>query len=390
MGTAPPLPRLFAVSADSHVTEPGDCFTDRIDPAFRDRAPVAATDPRMGAVIDIDNGRSRIPYGMIAAAGRPPESVGPFEFTDWSELHPGGWDPAARLAEQDRDGVRAEVMYPSVGMVLCNHPDAAYKAACFDAYNRWMAEEFAGHAPDRLIGLGQTALRSVEEGIADLARIKELGLRGVMMPGHASCEAEAGDYDDPAWDPFWRAAVDLGLPLSFHILTSGTDTLGNPAFRGPRMNGFLGIIRGCQDVMGTMLFGGVFDRVPGLKVALVEADAGWVPHWMHRADHAVRYHRNWLADRTLERLPSDYVRDHFHFTFQDDPIAFRVTDLMNHHGLMWASDHPHSDSTFPHSQQVVAEQTAHLSPEVRDDILWRNCAELYGLDLAPTTDGENA
>ena len=115
---------LLTMSADSHVTEPGDCYLDRIDPAFRDRAPRAVTDDTMGAVLLIDEGASRIPYGMVAAAGRPPEKIGPFEFVDWDELHQGGWDPVARLAEQDRDGVAAEVLYPSAGMLICNLPDA--------------------------------------------------------------------------------------------------------------------------------------------------------------------------------------------------------------------------------------------------------------------------
>ena len=168
----------------------------------------------------------------------------------WDELHPGGWDPKARLLEQDRDGVAAEVLYPSIGMLLCNHPDGDYKKACFDAYNLWIAE-FQAEAPARLVGVGQTALRSVEEGVADLARIRELGLRGVMLPGIPACVAE-GDYDHLRWDPFWRAAIEIGLPLSFHILTSGSDQLGSSSFRGPKMNAFLGIIRGCQDIIGTL------------------------------------------------------------------------------------------------------------------------------------------
>ena len=161
---------MYSISADSHVTEPGDCYLPRIDPRFRDRAPVAKTDAKVGAVMAIDAGKSWVPYGMIAAAGRPAEKIGPFEHVGWDELHPGGWDPKARLAEQDRDGVAIEVLYPSIGMLLCNHPDADYKKACFDAYNLWLAE-FQSTAPDRLVGVGQTALRSVEEGISDMVRI---------------------------------------------------------------------------------------------------------------------------------------------------------------------------------------------------------------------------
>jgi uncharacterized protein len=271
-------------------------------------------------------------------------------------------------------------MYPSVGMLLCNHPDTDYKKACFDAYNGWIAD-YQRHAPQRLIGLGQTALRSVEEGIDDLARIRDLGLRGVMLPGYAGCH-DQGDYDDPRWDPFWRAAVELGLPLSFHILTSGNDQPTNPQFRGPKINSFLGIIRGCQDIVGTLIFGGVFERNPDLAVVCVEADAGWVPHWMYRADHAYDRHRNWLTSAPLSRRPSEYFRENVYVTFQDDRVAFQVTDLLNHERLLWASDHPHSDATFPNSQAILAEHTAHLPADVRDDILWRNCSRLYGLDVA--------
>jgi predicted TIM-barrel fold metal-dependent hydrolase len=378
---------LFTISADSHITEPGNCYIERIDPKFRDRAPTAVTDDVMGATLLIDGGRSRVPYGMVAAAGRPWERIGPFEYVGWEELHPGGWDPAARLEEQDRDGVSAEILYPSAGMLICNLDDADYKKACFDAYNLWIAE-FQSYAPDRLIGLGQTALRGVDEGIADLEAIAALGLRGVMMPGLPACLDAVGDYDDPVWDPFWTAAIDLGLPISFHILTAKSN-IGDPGFRGPKMNSFLGILRANQDIVGTMVFGGVFDRVPDLQIICVEADAGWVPHWAARADHAFARHRNWLA-APLERAPSEYLFNNVSFTFQDDWTAFKVVDLLNHEKLMWANDHPHSDSTWPESQALLAEQTVDLDPVVRDDILWRNCARMYGLEAAPAHSANGA
>jgi predicted TIM-barrel fold metal-dependent hydrolase len=372
---------LLAISADSHITEPGDCYVDRIDPKFRDRAPIAVTDETMGATMLIDNGRSRLPYGMVAGAGRPTDKIHPHLFVPWEELHPGGWNPEERLKEQDRDGVAAEVIYPSVGMILCNHPDADYKKACFDAYNLWITE-FQSADPARLIGLGQTALRSVDEGIADLVRIKDMGLHGVMMPGYASCHDE-GDYDDPRWDPLWRAAVELRLPLSFHILTSGNDQPTNPQFRGPKMNSFLGIIRGCQDIVGTFVFGGVFERHPDLRIVCVEADAGWAPHWAYRADHAYNRHRNWLPAE-ITRLPSEYFFENVYLTFQDDWIAFKTRHLMNHERLCWASDHPHSDATFPNSQAILREHTADMDETERDDILWRYTARLYGLTVTAT------
>ena len=359
------------ISADSHITEAPGTYVDRIDRRFRDRAPHVVRDAKRGDLFVIDGMDKPIPMGLIAAAGKPAEELRMFGAL-MEDMHPGGFDPEARLGEQDVDGVSAEVLYPTVGMMLCNHPDFDYKHACFDAYNGWIAEYCAAH-PDRLIGVGQTAMRSVEEGIEDLREMKRLGLRGVMMPGNPA----VADYDDPIYAPFYEAAVDLGLPLSFHILTSSGDSL---KARGPRLNGFLSIIRGCQDIIGMFVLGGVFERHPKLKLVCVEADAGWVPHFMYRMDHAWERHRYWLPAGTLTKKPSEYFREHVYTTFQDDWVAFQVTDLCNVRRLMWANDFPHSDSTWPHSQDVLAAQTAHLSPADRDLILHDNVAELYGLE----------
>jgi len=291
----------------------------------------------------------------------------------FEDLHRGGWDPEARMADQKRDSVDAEVIYPTVGMMLCNHPDYDYKKACFDAYNLWIAEYCAAH-PDRLLGLGQTAMRSVEEGIDDVRKMKELGLRGVMLPGNP----QVSDYDDPIYDPFWQATVDMDMPISFHILTSKSDGFKT---RGPRINGFLSIIRGNQDLIGMFIYGGVFQRNPKLKLVCVEADAGWVPHFMYRADHAYKRHRAWMMKSELEKMPSDYFREHVYTTFQDDYIAFQMKDMCNTKRLMWANDFPHSDSTWPWSQEVLAEQTKNLTAQEKDDILHDNVAELYHMSI---------
>jgi uncharacterized protein len=361
------------ISADSHVTEPPGTYVDHIDPKFKDRAPHMIRDEKRGDLFVIEGMSRPIPIGLIAAAGIPAEQLAVFG-AQFEKTHRGGWDPEARMADQDRDGVAAEVIYPSVGMLLCNHRDFDYKKACFDAYNRWVVEYCAPH-PDRLIGLGQTAMRSVAEGIEDLQRIKEMGLRGVMLPGNPQQE----DYDSPIYDPFWEAAMALELPLSFHILTSRSDEIGRA--RGPKLNGFLSIIRGNQDIIGMLILGGVFERHPKLKIICVEADAGWVPHYMYRMDHAYKRHSHWLTAAPLSRMPSEYFRENVYLTFQDDYVAFQVAHLLNIHRLMWASDFPHSDSTWPDSQKILKEQTAVLSEAERDYVVHDNVAELYHLNI---------
>jgi len=361
------------ISADSHVTEPAGTYVDHIDPAYLDRAPRLVDGGELGDVFVVDGFKKPLALGTTAAAGKPPEQIR-LRGERFGDLHRGGWDPVVRLDDQVRDGVAAEVIYPTVGMLLCNHRDGDYKRACFQAYNRWIAE-YCSYAPHRLLGVGQTAMRSPEEGIADLEDIKALGLRGVMMPGLPASE---DDYDAAAYDDFWDAAVDTGLPLSFHILTTRPENT-----RGPKMNTFLSVVRGCQDIMGMLVLGGVFERHPDLKVVCVEADAGWVPHFMYRMDHAYKRHRYWLpAGQELTRMPSEWFADNIYVTFQDDWTAFRFADAMNWRHLLWANDFPHSDSTWPWSQEMLAEHTADLTEEQRRAILSTNTAELYGIDVA--------
>ena len=362
------------ISADSHVTEPPNCYLDHIEPAWRDRAPHMVDDPKYGDVYVIEGIDAKVPMGLVAGAGKPAEALR-MSGAKFADLYRSGWDATCRAADQEIDGIAAEMIYPTVGMVLCNHPDFDFKHACFQAYNRWL-EGYCADAPGRLFGLGQVALRSVDDGIAELRRVEQMGFKGVMMPGNPQHE----DYDHPDYDAFYEAAVDLGLPLSFHILTSKSDSLANKP-RGPKLNGFLSIIRGCQDILGTFIFGGVFQRHPGLRVVCVEADAGWVPHYMYRMDHAYDRHRHWMKGRELAKRPSDYFRENIYLTFQDDWVAFQMRDLMNVDRLLWANDFPHSDSTWPHSQAMLAEHAAGLSDRQRDRVLHDNVAELYGLQV---------
>jgi predicted TIM-barrel fold metal-dependent hydrolase len=362
------------ISADSHIVEPRNCYVDYIDPAFRERAPVIVESPDTGGdCFKVEGMPALLPLNTIAAAGKKPEDIR-LEGDKFESLHRGGWDPKVRLVDQDRDGVGAEFIYPTIGMLLCTLDDTDYKHACMWAYNRWL-QEYVGFAPDRLYGLGQTAIRSVPEAIEDLRRMKEMGFKGVMMPGIPATEE---DYDSPVFDPLWKAAVELDMPISFHILTAGKD-FGWGA-RGPRLNGFSAIIRGCQDIIGMFILGGVFDRHPNLKLVCVEADAGWAPHYCYRMDHAYKRHRFWNKALELQRMPSDYFRENVYLTFQDDWVAFQNVNQVNPQRLLWANDFPHSDSTWPWSQDILAEQTKHLTKQQADWILRDNVRELYKLN----------
>jgi predicted TIM-barrel fold metal-dependent hydrolase len=185
------------------------------------------------------------------------------------------------------------------------------------------------------------------------------------------------DYDDPSYDRLWAAAVDMELPLCFHILT-------NRAYgghRGPTINALLNVVRSCQDILGMLIYSGVFDRYPDLKVVCVESDAGWAPHYAYRMDHIYNRHRFWNKAPELKKLPSEYFFENIWLTFQDDWTAFQVKDHLNIERIMWANDFPHSDSTWPLSQELLTEHAANLSPHEARRILRDNCVELFGLDV---------
>ena len=377
VASAPRVIDTPIISADSHITEPGWTYVDNIDPAFRDRAPFMTDEQPDGATFHVPGMNYKIHLGLHSAAGRASDQLA-MKGTPFEGLHKAGWDATARVEAQQADGLDGEVIYPSVGMLLCNHPDIDLKKAMFDAYNRWIAD-YCAVAPDRLYGCGQTALRNPAEAIADLEAIKAAGLRGVMLPGMPGTmvdEGREGDFDDPMWDEFFQASLDLGLVLSFHILTGKSY---RP--RGPKLNSFMSIIRGNQDLIGTMIFGGVFDRHPDLKIVCVEADAGWAPHYSYRMDHAYNRHRNWLSGAALQQKPSEYFAEHVYLTFQDDWSAFRMAEagLLPVERLLWANDYPHSDSTWPYSQHMLAEQAAGLNETDRAKVLGGNTVELYGL-----------
>ena len=367
MSQAETIAPIRPISADSHVCEPPNCFIDNIEPAYRADAPRVERHDGVDKYIIKDFASIAMP--LVAAAGRDPREVGA-KYTTYDEMWAGGWDPKARLGDQDRDGVAAEVIYPTIGMALCALADDDYKQACMWAYNRWL-QEFVSSSPDRLYGIGQTAVRSVPEAIEDFRRIKEMGFKGVMLPAVPATEE---DYDHTSFAPLWSAAVELGLPISFHLLTGKGEVN-----RGPAINMWNGVMRGVQDIIGMFIFSGVFDRHPKLKLVCVEGDAGWVPHFAHRLDHIYNRHRYVKKCKELSRLPSEQLFENVFLTFQDDLVAFQVAHLLNPKRLMWANDFPHNDSTWPNSQKLLAEQTKDLSGENKRSILRDNVRELYSL-----------
>lgn len=364
---------MRVISADSHVLEPADLWTAGLaSTSDADRAPRVETDPATGAQVFLIEGLEPQPVSLPGAAGKSSEELG--EMGALAAGRAGGWDRDARLADQEVDGVDAEVLYPSIAMAIARAPDAGYQHACAAAYNDWLAE-LCGGAPGRLAGLALIPTVDVEAAVAEVARASGRGLRGVLLPGRPP----SGHYAETRFDPLWAACADRGLPVSFHIALTG-DPAGDPTLgSGIKMMTVMSVVHAMQQTLSLLIFGGVFDRHPSLRLVSAEHDGGWVAHYAYRVDQLFDRHRHWLGpDLQVRRHPSEYVRSNVWFTFQKDPVAVETRHRVGVTQLMWASDYPHSDSTWPHSRKVIERDFDGVPPDELELLVGANAAAVYG------------
>ncbi len=361
------------LSADSHVVEPADLWTQRVERAYRDRAPHVVKEVS-GIEGDwfILEGLRPFPVAGFGVAGVDPKDYGEKMMGGYAQVRPASYDPAARLEDQKVDGVAGEFIYPSVGMLLYGLTDAGLRAACFRAYNDWIAE-YCRYAPDRLAGSAMIPQDDLTTAVSEVKRAADLGLRGGMIWGQPPADRP---YDDPSWDPLWAAAQDAGLPLSLHILTGHG---GSGVGEGSLMKSYPSMPHAMERSLSDLIFGGALERFPKLDIVSAENDVGWIPHFLQRLDHSYEKYRYLEGTTVISEKPSSYFRRQIHATFQDDRIGVLLREFVGVDCLMWASDFPHSDSTWPHSREVIERDFESVPEDEVAKIVAGNCAALYGL-----------
>jgi predicted TIM-barrel fold metal-dependent hydrolase len=358
------------ISSDSHVTEPADLWCERLNRAFRERAPRVVRDYVTDRYLFVAPGVTPFVVATGFGAGKAGDDLKRHLHAGYEAARPGGWDPAARLADQDADGIACEVLYPTHGMRLFALRDAELQRACFRVYNDWIAE-FAAFDRSRLVPLGLVSLYDLEEAVRELERIALRGLAGVLIPGAPGVGQPA--YGDRAYDAFWNAAVAFRLPVSLHCITSGS---GHEPQSASAYVQYLDVIHDVQRSLAEIVCGGVLERFPELAIVSAENDCGWLSHFMYRLDHAhERFGR--YADEPLPLEPSQYVRRQVYATFQEDPTGMCNVDRFSAEHYLWASDYPHVDSTWPHSQQAIARALDGVPDALIRKIVCDNAAQLY-------------
>jgi predicted TIM-barrel fold metal-dependent hydrolase len=318
--------------------------------------------------------------GAGSQTGRRFEEPDALSRTDrFAHIRPGGYMPDARIQDMDIDGVAAEVVYPTVGFVLYNMVrDSELLSACFRAYNDWIAE-FCNAYPQRLKGVALINLDDVQEGVEELQRARQLGLVGALIAAYPWLERP---YSQAEYDPFWAASQDLGMPLGMHIATyrpgsdqlhgfQNVDTL-SPAF-------LTNTDHWVRMSLADMIFAGVFERYPQLKVGTVEQELSWIPHFLDRLDYTYtqRARRDYWYRFQDEVLPSDFFRQNVFCSFQEDVMGIRDRAIIGIENLMWGSDYPHQESTWPKSREILEKILVDVPENEKVLIAGENVARWY-------------
>ena len=389
----PPANAPLLVDADSHVLEPPDLWVRHVEPRWRDRAV---------RVVRADAGHDVLLVDGTPATLTTPEMLGDFGGmgrTLEEQAHAAlsgryadnapaaAIDPRARIAQLDREGVAATVLYPSLGLQWpAETTDAAYVHANLVAYNRWL-EDFCAGSDGRLIPVAHLVLGEAHVAAKELRRAVANGARGAFLLPYTHSGKPHGHPDH---DPLFAAACDLGVPIGIH---TGVDPVTRDLYRRydgltwpdaiPQGIWFLQLMfsQAVQQAFSTFFLHGTFDRFPRLKLVVLEAGAGWLGFWMDRMD--AMFAGALRLTMPLRDQPSSYVRRSVWVSADPDERALAaIVPYVGADRFVWASDYPHSDHTGGYIEHV--HELARLLPDdaARRALLGANAAALYGIVAA--------
>ena len=379
-GEMPPSERRYRiVSVDDHLVEPPDVFTSRMPARLRDRAPRVERDDQ-----DIDYWvfeEERVP--LCGADGIKSWEVGkgylgPINF---DELHPAVWNIHERVRAMDVNGVLASLNFPSApfgfaGTRFFRMKDRELGLASLRAFNDWTHEEWAGPYPDRIIPCQLAWLADPEIAAAEIRRNAARGFTSVSFsenPEKLGLPSLHGKH----WDPFLRACEETGTVINLHV-GSSSETIVPSKDSPPAVLGALFPLNGMVTTTD-WLFARVPLRFPKIKIALSEGGIGWVPMLIDRIEYMGRYLD--YSDDFGDFSPIDLMRRNFWFTTFSDPSTLPLRHVVGMDRIMIETDYPHSDSSWPDTQELLAEQFGDMPQSEVDQITFGNAVELYRLNL---------
>jgi predicted TIM-barrel fold metal-dependent hydrolase len=356
-------PDQIVISADDHLdihAMPPDVWSSRLPNAWRERGP---------RVEETEDGPWWICEGRrVSPSGR--KEKGYISANDHG-FRPG--QPRTRLEDMDRDGVRATVVYGPTCTQLRIADDALHEQVA-KVYNEWAAE-FQREDPDRLILLADLPSYDPDVARQELVRCAKLGHRGAIV---SSTVGRGKPLFDEVWDGFWDAAQEIGMPIHVHLsggLHSLTLRLGSW-----RMPAAVAVVpMQLDETLAGLIFSGTLEKRPRVKFVMGEAGLGWIPYVIERLDHELHKYGSKIQDHKIGMLPSEIFARQVFTTYEDEKLGVELIPRIGVGNVMWASDYPHGDSTWPHSRKAVAESPlAQHGPDVLRKVTCENAAHVYG------------
>ena len=363
--------RPRVVDADGHVVEPMSAW-DPVPDRYR---PVVHRDGAGYEHVVVDGTEIlAVPLGTLATPGG--RFSDPAGFRSLEEALPGGSDPKARLADMDTEGIDQAVLFPSVGLYFWALHDPGPAIAIARAYNDWLASYCAADR-SRLFGAAMLPVQDPDAAAAELRRAHdELGFPAAFVRPNP-CRGRS--LSDRAYEPIWEAAEETGTTIGVHegssviVPTLGSDRPFNPLVLHAVSHTFEEMLACAQ-----LIAFGVLDRHPELRVVFLESSGGWVPFWLERLDEQAESFGAFCPDMTL--APSEYFARQCWISYEIDEATLpALAPFIGLRRIVWGSDYPHHDATFPGALDKLRRTIAPMAPEEQALVLGANAAELYRL-----------
>ena len=370
-------------SSDGHVIEPRDLWTDRVEPQFRDRAPHIVRE-EAGDWWYCDG--QRMSSAKIGSeAGTRFEDQPIYKRTSafknrWEDTRLGGYIPEEHVKDMDLDGLYGGVIYPTVCLGLFSRiEDSHLLSGLFKAYNDWLIE-FCSPYPDRLKGIAAINLDDVGAGVEELERTRRKGLAGGII---TVCPPPEQSYSQPAYEALWSTAQDQNMPLSLHVATirpAATRPSVWPGVPGDELERRVNQEHWVRKSLALIIYSGVLERSPQLRIGTVEHELGWIPFFLERLDFWYTTKRGiegWMPYKN-GMVPSDFFHRNVFCSFQEDALGIELRHSIGVDNLTWGWDYPHEVSTFSKTQEILARILEGVPEDETRKIISENASRLYG------------
>jgi len=375
----------LVADSDMHIFEPPDLWQRYIDPAWRHVAPIGLSEMRRDMRVKV---KSHVLLRQGTVRPQSDRSVWKAETEGpYSEAERQGWSPDTQKVAMDAEGLDLAVLYPTRGLFVLGldvpeqagpdglEPELA--TAIARAYNDWLADFCRAH-PTRFFGAGMLAPHDVPGAVREARRcVEELGFKSVFLsPGTVGRRP----WHHPAYDPLWAECERLGVAVGFH---GGGQNHLRPDFSLEIFDKLMmwhtfSQPLGIMTTAVSLTAGGVCERFPTLRFALLEGNCSWAPWLFYRLDE----HYEWLGAMDAPELrmkPSEYFRRNCWLSVEaDEDLARQYIEVLGADNLVFSTDYPHADSKYPRAVRSFLDLP--LSDADKRKILWDNWSRLYDIE----------